>query len=453
MKGFAIVSALAMALCACGDDENLADPRVLEGGGISDGAIAGRVNVYAVDGQTDEPISGADVYIGEPGEELITGTTDSSGLLQVDDGALSGPTTITVVATGYGAQTWFGANGVNVTIPLTPDNPASNIPQAELSGTIEGWDDAIPDPETNHVIIGVVLYSQSPQLGDEANDLPQPGGAGGLPGNTCVKSALGSQCAWRANVRTGKVSLVSIIIDLDTKGNQDDSDDETTVIGFAYALDITVGDGVDQSGIELTRLDVANLTEVSVDAASPPTGLDEQAFLLGLDLGDSGIAQLGILQDTSGGNIMVPALTGPFASASYQAITFAQMGTEDGAPSSAIIQRGITDLSATIELGAYLPLPADIDETAGAYSFGPVDGVTFHTADFSDAQGQVWGVALLDGRTTFTLPGIDPSPLPSGAVDLSVSAFDGDVDLTDFLIDDFTRTFDRISTNRASVGN
>ena len=92
-------------------------PRLIEGGGLGDGEIDGKVNIYVIEEDSTESVavSGAKIYIGEPGEEAIEGETDSTGLLTVEDGSLDGPTTITVVAGGFVTSTWYGANGANIT--------------------------------------------------------------------------------------------------------------------------------------------------------------------------------------------------------------------------------------------------------------------------------------------------------------------------------------------------
>ncbi len=449
MKRIAWIAAVALLATACGADQNLVDPRLIAGGGLGDGAIAGRVNVYVIDGDTDQPISGADVYVGEPGGDPFQGVTDSSGLYAVDDGSLDGPTTITVAADGYPAQTWFGANGANVTIPLS-SGATGNVPQATLTGTIAGWD-SLPAPQTNHVTIGVVSYSQSRNLGDPENNIQQPS-VGQLPANACTKSALGSMCDWSLISRTGKVALFAIILDLDTKGTASGTDDTTTVIGFAFKRGVTVEDGVTQSGLSLTMLDVTAQTDVNVTSDTPPSGLsNDTGVIMGLDLGDEGIAMVSILQDSSAGTVTVPALSGLFDGASYQAIAFAQMGTADGDPLTGIIQRDLTDLAGGIDLGPWLPLPSGLAEAGGEYSFTPVDGAALHTFSMRDNGTEAWGGALLDGRTSFTLPGISPDPLPS-AYDLQVSAFDGPLDVESFQIDDFTQTFVRTSDNKVSIG-
>jgi len=447
------IGALLASAAACGgDDDNLAEPRMIAGGGLGDGAIKGRVNVYVIDSETDDPVGGATVSIGEPGEEPIEGATDSAGLFTVDDGGLDGPTTITVIANGYVAQTWFGANAVNATIPIDPINSSSSVPHAMLSGTIAGWD-ALPEPPTNHATLALVSYSQTRQLGDPANELVQPAGTGGLPGNACVRSSFLTQCDWDVNSRAGKIAVFAIIVDLDTKGTAGGDDDTTEVIGFAYEPGVTVEDGVNQGGLSLTQLPVGAMTEIGAVVPAAPSGLNEVGIIMGLDVGDDGIMMVGYLDDPAN-RMLIPALQDDFSGDYYRAYAFAGPAgddPEDDDPMSARLLRDITDLGSDVDFGDWMALPKDVSETSGEFSFAPVAGAALHVASFRDSQGnEVWGAVLLDGRTTFSLPAITPDPLPTGQVTLLVSAFDGDVDLQDFAIDDFQELMDALSRDRGT---
>src|SRR6187431_155014 len=97
----AAMCALLVAGCGGGND---VDPRVIPGGGVGDPGIDGEVNVYVIDDDTDEPIAGAAVHIGE-----TEGETDDDGLYVAT--GVSGPQTITVIADDYTTSTWFGADG------------------------------------------------------------------------------------------------------------------------------------------------------------------------------------------------------------------------------------------------------------------------------------------------------------------------------------------------------
>ena len=82
-----------------------------------------------------------------------------------------------------------GFRGANVTIPLdrTPA-PTTPPPQAQLSGTITGWD-ALPAPAAGHVRVALATFAQDRELGSTANDITQPPDVGNIPASACVRSA------------------------------------------------------------------------------------------------------------------------------------------------------------------------------------------------------------------------------------------------------------------------
>ncbi len=444
-----LLTLLAPPMSGCGG-KNDAAPRLIEGGGIGDGAIDGRLNVYVVEAYTDKPLANAEVRVGEPGEDPLVGTTDSSGLYTFD-GDLAGPQTITAIADGYVVATWFGADGANVTMPLDPTGTPS-VPHARLEGTIAGWAD-LPDPATDHIILASVVASQTTRLGDPQNSLEQPT-IGGLPGNVCVKTALASQCAYALNSRTGTVALSATILDVDTKGNTDDSDNTVEVMGYAFHLNTVVEDGVDQDGLVLEQTEASGLTDVTIDVADLPSGLDASGLSLGLELPDQGIMMLGVAQNPpSEIEVPLPSLSGDFAEGEYLTYAYAgELGVENG-DASVILQHHITDLSQTIALGDWLDMASDLAVSGGTYSFTPVAASPLSTVTFYEPSGdKVWNIVLLDERTSFTLPGLDPNPLPSGSVDMGVSQFAApDLDLGDFSIDEFWNVLERTSTSRTTL--
>lgn len=456
MKTLGISICIALLAAACGHDKNMAEPRLIAGGGVGDGSINGRVNIYTIDGDTGDPIGSAEIFIGEPGEDPLEAMTDSSGLATVDDDILDGPTTITIVADGYVTSTWFGADGANVTIPLSPEDEPTDLPQATIGGTIEGWDD-LPAPDTDHFYVGIVSYSQTDDLGDPENQLEQLAGSNGLPANACILSDFLTECDFEVVSRAGTVTIFATIIDIDTKGTfEDDTDDTNEVIGFAYKMDVDVEDGVDQSGITLEQIEIGAMTDVTTVVASLPSGLDDVGVIMGVDTGTNGILMLGFTEDPDNEVLAVPKLEGDFAGGSYRAFAFAGNADDDdddddSAPSSAILLRNITDLTADIDFGEWLDLPTNVDLSSGEYSFTPVDGAALHTAAIINTLGDTkWDIVLLDGRTAFTLPGLDPDPVPS-TFDLAVSALEGSIDVTDFAIDDVIDSIDRTSRNRERV--
>ncbi len=445
MKRF-ILAAMIVA-GACGDSKNDADPRVIPGGGVGDGSINGKLNVYVLEAYSDDPIANAEVSVGEPGETPLTGTTDSSGLYTFA-GDIDGPQTITVIATDYVVTSWFGADGANVTIPLTPTGD-SGIAKARLEGAIAGWDE-LPDPASDdHMFIASVECSDSDKLGDPANELEQPT-IGGMPGNICIK-AQASRCAWALNCRVGTVDLYAAILEVDTKGTLESGDDTFEVYNYAFHLDTTVEGGVDQTGIILDQTADGSLTVVAVTVAEPLCGLTESILVVGIVRPERGQMLLGLAQDPSGTvDVTMPALAGDFADSSYLALAFssANLDQEDG-DATGIIRNDIT--SSTVDLGAWLGLATDLGLAAGTYSFVG-DGSPFYAVGFHDSTNQiVWDLVLLDGRTTFTLPGISANPLPSDTVDMVVGQFTASgIDTGDFAINDFWNQVERMSTSRES---
>src|SRR5262249_23763353 len=156
---------------------------------------------------------------------------------------------------------WVGVDGVNVTVPITPLDPATPD-QATLSGTITGWD-AISVP-ANHVKAAIAVYSQTDDLGDAGNNLKTANNA-----NICLG---GTTCSWSVLPRAGTtpVTVVAAILDIDPNGTPDPSDDIRTIIGWAFAPGVTVQDGVNQSGLALDIVEAGNLQNVTIDLGTPP---------------------------------------------------------------------------------------------------------------------------------------------------------------------------------------
>lgn len=446
---------LALATGCSGDSKNDAPPRLITGGGIGDGAIEGVVNVHVIDSDTDAAIAGAEVIIGEAGEAPLTLVTDADGLAAFDDGGLSGPTTVTVVADDYVVATWFGANGANITVPLTPVVETEDIPKATVRGSIVGWEN-MDAPAANHFVVGIVSYSHTRELGDAANELVQPAGDP-IPPNACAVAVAPIQpCSWSLVTRTGTVAIFATIIDIDTKGTQDETDDTSQVIGYAYKSGIEVEDAVNMSNVMLEQLPAGSLVEVGAAYTSLPSGFDSAASLLQLDLGDSGLMPLGYMTTDGPETVSVPDLAGAFATNTYQAIAFAADSSADSEddenPMTAIFLRDIGTLGADLEFGAWMDQPANLAYDGTAYTFTPVNGARLHTAKLRRTNGTVlWDIALLDGRSSFVLPAISPDPLPTGEIELIVDTFEGTIDLEDFAIDELVESFERLSKGRRAI--
>lgn len=439
-----LLPALLLVLPACGDDGGEVAPAIIPGGGIHDPGIDGMVNVFVIDADSDLPIADATVRVG-----TVEGTTDATGLFVAKD--VTGPQTILARATGHAASMWLGADGANVTIPLdrTPA-PTTPPPQAQLSGTITGWD-ALPAPAAGHVRVALATFAQDRELGSTANDVTQPPDVGNIPAAACVRiPGPGSPpCAWRINARAGTIALGLIVVDIDGRGTPDESDDVQTITGYAARQPITVVAGSNLTGIALD-LPAANSTvTATVDFGSPPAALSRTFALVGLDLGSTGVLRV-VSVDRAHANAVLPNLPA-FAGASYELIGLAQEPVDDGtAAESIVIHRGLTSPS-SLAAGTWLAPPTGLasDRTTASFTRSVADGpyiVELDTRSGSGTGNRVLSIAVLDGSSALTLP-TDFAPLPSGSVTMKVSVIDtgSPVDLRDFEVDDLTDSAVRLA--------
>lgn len=434
-----------MAAACGGDDGNNAAPAVIPGGGVHDPGIDGLVNVYAIDSDTDAPIAGATVRVG-----TIEGMTDATGLF-VAKGDLKGPQTIAVKATGYATGVYVGADGANVTAALDR-TPATTTapPQAEISGTVAGWD-AIPMPPADHLTAALVTYSQSRELGANDNDLAPPPSGGQVPSNVCVKSSVASlPCAWRINARVGTVAVFAIMADIDTQGTAAQDDDVVTITGFATAPNLTIVANQAQANVTLTPLAAGSTTTASVSFGAPPPGLIAALGIVGVDLGAAGLMRVPPIVPPASTTV-VPSLS-VSAGSTYEFVALAQEDVTDGtAAQSIVLRRGLSSAS-SLAAGDWLPPPTGLSSDRASASFARVAGASAHVMEFDTTSGgsgpnRAMSVVVLDATATVTLP-TDFAPLPSGSLTYKVSAFDAGAafDPRDFAIDDLQDQLIRLSS-------
>jgi hypothetical protein len=402
-------------LAACGGGNDV-DPRVIAGGGISDGEIDGEVNVTVVD-QDDEPIADATVEVGG-----VEATTDDAGVATFAE--VSGRQTVTVRADGFRPAVWVGVNGANVTIPLTSLDPA-DIPQATLSGSIAGWDTVQPlDP--GHAKAAFVLYSQTDALGDDANNLPTPN-----MGNIC--GVIGDVCNWQLTARAGdSVTVVAAVVNIDPQGPGSD-DDVVTIMGWATRNSITVEDGVNQQGLVLDLVEAGNLEDVSVDFGAPPSGLIENAAIVGIELGADEVIQLPLFLAGEGDAVPVPQPS-VFGGSAYRLTAVAQSSSGDLGAQSILIQRGET--GPALVAGDWLIPPTGVTADLDGASWEPVDGAAIHQIQYRDDLGDnVLEITVFDDSTEVVVPSL-VRLLDGGATQARVSGIGATLDVTDFSLDE-----------------
>jgi hypothetical protein len=444
-------------------DGGPAQPRLIPGGGIGDGKIAGYLNVFVIDDETDAVVSSAAVRVGASATTTpCQALTDSTGFVAFDPQScpsLVGPVDVTVSGTGYAPSTWIGVNGRNLTVGVRAIS-APAVGRATVSGTFAGWD-ALPAPAANHTLLGFVGASQLPDLGDRANDMAQGTRSvdvdiGGTPypfdieANLCVRNALVNDCNWRLTTRTGAQAHYGVVLDLDDRGTPDDDTDDTlTVVGWWIKRNLSFGNGASASGETLERIPDADMQSLSVSFAAAPSGLDYVTGLPLLELGAEGRIAIS-LPALNGTTRMtrIPKPTGVLAGARYGLIASAVDAADKPQPATLTWLRNI-DIATTVSVSGWLAPPAALTMSAGRFSFSPVAGATLHSAELQTLDGQRrWSITIFDGSTSFTLPGLSPDPLPLGSLRFAVSALRiPGVDFADIAFDDLGDKLTDIATD------
>ena len=192
---FTFTGLLALVAGACGCNSPLpvaGEPRLIPGGGIGDGPIRGKLNVYVIDEDTRNVLSSASVRVGaadeltavhgahrfdrarpvrfqrrgcQPGRRRLR----RRGLHAADEGGHADR-----VGLRPCAQHLDRRRRQNVTIALRAiSSPA--LGRATVMGTIAGWDD-MPAPAANHNRLALDRRVVEPGS-DRSREQPRPGDA------------------------------------------------------------------------------------------------------------------------------------------------------------------------------------------------------------------------------------------------------------------------------------
>jgi len=419
---------LLVGLVGCSND---VDPRLIPGGGVGDGEIDGVLNVHVIDTATDTPVGNAVVRVGDTEK-----TTNEKGLVTFED--VEGKQTIAVKVGGYRSQVWAGVNGANVTVPVTPMTSGAPA-QATLGGTISGWDQILV--ATGHTKAAIVLYSQTDEVGGDANDIQTPGNM-----NLCIGAAA---CNWRVNSRTGTVTVLAAIIDRDGKGTIANPDDDTQVIiGYAFKSGITVTSGINQMGFVLDQVEAGNLQTVTVDLGTAPASLTESASIVGLEIGGGEIVQLPLFLQTQTMSLVAPKLTVFGSSATYRLTAVAQTTSGDRGAQSIVLRQGLT--ATTLAAGEWLVPPAGLTISRTSASFTQSAGAKGHSITWSDGISELLEISIFDSTATIDVPSLVALPA-TGALTTKVSALGVDFDVSDFSLTDDQDEIWGIATEPATV--
>jgi hypothetical protein len=416
-------------------------PDKFSGAGVGGAPLRGALRVSVVDAR-ERPLPDATVVVGR-----MQARTDAEGIASFEDDALTAPVTITAQADGYAASTVIGVRSELAKLALAPY--PRRIATATVSGSIE-----LPSPAVGQYTAALILYSHTAQFGAPENAIAQPM-EGDAAQNLCVRaSTLGpSTCNWRMNVRTGRQVHYAIVV-TGSPGSSltDTSDDSYELLGYAIQPDVDVHEGDSIRDVRLTMSPATDLTTLSIEMPSAPSGLSTRIAFPFIDLGDRGQLVFPLPTVRPGSDVArLPALSGALAGGHYRVVGLATPTLGAAHPFSSSFAHEVG--GGSVSLPEFLDVPGVPSGGAGAYRFEPAAGASFHLASFVDGErGSRWSVLLLDDADGFQLPDLDEDPLAGSRVELTVSAIElPDFDKTDFSFERFNQEIARVSESSASV--
>jgi hypothetical protein len=199
-----------------------------------------------------------------------------------------------------------------------------------------------------------------------------------------------------------------------------------------------------------------NLTNITVNVPSPVAGTDNAIALPFLDMGDYGQLMFAVPTLTPANSaIRIISRSGEFAGGEYHLLSISSPAAENfDFPYSTTFAHEV-EFSGTVNAAAWQAVPTGLSATGGTYSFSPVSGASVHSVTFYDSnENTAWGVLLLDGATSFSLPALSSDPMPSGTVEYRVLAADVDgFNASDFSFDTWSDDLARISEASATFSN
>jgi hypothetical protein len=388
--------------------------------------------VYVIDAWSRTPLDWAAVRVDTAdGQAPLESAVDAAGLASFRDSRLKGPVTVTATAASFAAATWIGVDAANVTVPLE-DNQGRQMTPVKVTGTIDGWDTR-PAPADGHLVLAYINSSRIEPLDAADNHVTQEKMTVAgltLPTNVCYALTLGatteSTCAWQLLTRTGKQALWAVVVDIDTKKTVTTADDTTTIVDYAFLLGLDAVLAHTYTGQVLVPVGQANLISAAVVFAAAPTGMTQATAQPTIRLGDAGVIILAnAIYSPAALTLKLPPLTGALAAGEYEFVAHAQAAADTAYPQSTIWKHNAA-LAAAVDFGAWQAPPAALTAAAGTYGFAPAAGATLHTVQLFGEAGNgpapLWNVALLDGRASFSLPALSPSPFPGGEIQMGVAA-------------------------------
>ena len=405
---------------------NDAAPKLIPGGGAEGGAIAGRLNVHVIAGDTGMPIKGAYVVVG--GTTGYTGTTGDGGLVSFQDKALRGPVNLTVAYKDHTTITIVGLNAANYTAKLLNRGPSKGDPLklASCKGTVSGWT-ALPALAKGHKRFAKIVYLQT-EIDEDRNWIEQT-----KPGmDTYPPATSTGETEWAITVPAGSFGVAALVWDTDTKETQSTTDDTIllTHMGVKRGLSVQEGKVLGPVAIPVD----ATSESLKVVTTGVPAALKNVNVHYALQLSATEVIPI-LVPIKAPSVVQVAKLAGAFAGGNYWVTVEAAEGAvHDYYRSDGVLfwKRGLTP--PTTVTATMLPLPSNTGVASGGQiSFTLANGVDLVEAGIlpgkeGDLYWKFIFVSPDKGPSSFMLPQLPASvqaPVPpAGKIYLRVDALD-----------------------------
>ncbi len=407
-------------------------------GGLSGGALSGRLRVLAFDAFTGVPIAGAKVVAGS---SLATGVVQSTAMTGVTEfnGLTGSKVTVTVGAKCHQPMAYVDVPVDTVTIYLSPtldpacadgDPPSTGGGGGRFGGLIDGnmqfpgggefqragWTTVpMPSKPTERQAAYVFEVSPSP---NEAFQLPSADEA-----ITPDAQGVGGY-HYEIVVLPGNVTLYIVA------GLEDRSEEPARFVPYAMGIarGISVPAQTHITGVDV-KMDILFDHQVTLAPQPPapgPRGPDRFAGSVAMTLGSAGYAILPRAQrvvtlpaPATIPFVGVPSLDHAAASEQYVLGGVAATGADLLRPASVVSRIRTTNANDPVTLGGFLGVPVLSEPGSGAWNgthveftgaTGPVD---LEVIQISSGNGLVtWTIAAPGGVRTFDLPDLTAIPSP-----------------------------------------
>jgi hypothetical protein len=192
----------------------------------------------------------------------------------------------------------------------------------------------------------------------------------------------------------------------------------------------------------------ANQGNLSVDFGTPPAGLTNVAAVLGIELGDQGIALLPIPVGTASPTLLAPKVAAFAGGTGFRMIGIANDGATTNAAQSVVLRRGLA--GPTLSAGTWLAVPSNVSISRTSATWTPSTDATVSSIELKQGGTAVLAITVLDGSTSATVS--DLLTLPSGSIDATVQAIGATgFDVTNFALDTDLTKLDRVAAQARTI--